>query len=98
LKVLVITYYWPPAGGSGVQRWLYFIKYLRDFGIEPVVFTVANPNYPIEDASLASHIPKNIEVIHQKIWEPNNFLGKRQKKIGAGFLAGAFFAAGLSSP
>ncbi len=86
MKALIITYYWPPAGGSGVQRWLYFVKYLRDFGIEPVVFTVANPNYPIVDPNLDALIPKDIEVIRQKIWEPNNFLGKRQKKTGAGFL------------
>jgi hypothetical protein len=30
-KVLIITYYWPPAGGPGVQRWLKFVKYLPDF-------------------------------------------------------------------
>ncbi|MFQ3174086.1 MAG: hypothetical protein ACI8W0_001195, partial [Flavobacterium sp.] len=34
-KVLIITYYWPPAGGPGVQRWLKFVKYLPDFGIQP---------------------------------------------------------------
>ena len=38
-KVLIITYYWPPSGGSGVQRWLKFTKYLRDFGWEPVIYT-----------------------------------------------------------
>ncbi|MBK8668833.1 MAG: hypothetical protein IPN89_04915 [Saprospiraceae bacterium] len=32
-KVLIITYYWPPAGGGGVQRWVKFVKYLRDFGL-----------------------------------------------------------------
>ena len=52
MRVLIITYYWVPAGGSGVQRWLKFVKYLRAYGIEPVVFTVDEPNYPIIDTSL----------------------------------------------
>ena len=86
MRVLIITYYWPPAGGSGVQRWLHFVKYLHEFGIEPVVFTIANPNYPIEDISLYAQIPKGIEVIKQKIWEPNAFFGKKKKQTGAGFL------------
>jgi glycosyltransferase involved in cell wall biosynthesis len=40
-KVLIIVYYWPPSGGSGVQRWMYFAKYLSDFGIIPIVLTVS---------------------------------------------------------
>jgi len=87
-KALIITYYWPPAGGSGVQRWLKFVKYFREFGIEPVVYTVDNPNYPIVDASLKNDIPKNMEVLKQPIWEPNSllsFLGKK-KTESAGFL------------
>jgi hypothetical protein len=86
LKVLILTYYWPPAGGSGVQRWLYFTKYLRDFGIEPIIFTVDNPHYPIEDKDLEVQIPDNLEVLRQRIWEPNNIFGKKDKKISAGFL------------
>lgn len=86
MNILILTYYWPPAGGSGVQRWLYFVKYLREFGIEPVVFTVENPNYPIVDKSLAIHTPKDIEIIREKIWEPNSFLSRKQIKTGAGFL------------
>jgi len=87
-KALIITYYWPPAGGSGVQRWLKFVKYFREFGIEPIVYTVENPNYPILDNSLINDIPKNIEVLKYPIWEPNNFLpffGKK-KTESAGFL------------
>jgi hypothetical protein len=45
-KVLIITYYWPPAGGPGVQRWLKFVKYLREFDIEPIVYKPTNPDYP----------------------------------------------------
>jgi glycosyltransferase involved in cell wall biosynthesis len=87
MKVLILTYYWPPAGGSGVQRWLYFAKYLHEFGVEPVIFTVKNPNYPIDDVSLEKHVPKDIEIIRQKIWEPNSVLSVKQKKTGAGFLS-----------
>jgi hypothetical protein len=43
-KVLIITYYWPPSGGAGVQRWLKFTKYLPSSGWIPVVLTVY-PNY-----------------------------------------------------
>ena len=87
-KVLIITYYWPPAGGSGVQRWLKFVKYFREFGIEPVIYTVDNPNYPIIDESLSKDIPEKIEILSQPIWEPNNvlsFFGKN-KNESAGFL------------
>lgn len=89
MKVLIITYYWVPAGGSGVQRWLKFVKYLRDFNIEPVVFTVDEANYPIIDESLKKDVPKNIEVIKKNIWEPNDvlsFFKKKDTKTSAGFL------------
>ncbi|MFD1294649.1 glycosyltransferase family 4 protein [Lutibacter holmesii] len=87
-KVLVITYYWPPAGGSGVQRWLKFVKYFREFGVEPIVYTVKKPNYPIIDTSLENEIPKGVKVIKQPIWEPNNLLSLfgKKKTESAGFL------------
>lgn len=80
MKVLIVTYYWPPAGGPGVQRWLKFVKYLRDFGVEPVVFTAENPSYPILDESLAKDVPDGIEVIKSSIFEPNSILSKFKKK------------------
>ena len=87
-KVLIITYYWPPAGGSGVQRWLKFAKYLRDFDIEPVIYTVEKPKYPILDQSLEKEIPEGITILKQPIFEPNNFLSVfgKKKKESAGFL------------
>jgi|TARA_B110000971_G_scaffold181017_1_gene187679 glycosyltransferase involved in cell wall biosynthesis len=69
-KVLIITYYWPPAGGPGVQRWLKFVKYLPDFGIEPIVYCPENPNYPIVDASLVSDVSPNLTVLKTPIREP----------------------------
>ena len=89
MKVLIVTYYWPPSGGSGVQRWLKFVKYLQNFGIEPVVYTIANPNYPITDESLIKEIPDNITILKQPIWEPNNILRKFKRnktQESAGFL------------
>jgi glycosyltransferase involved in cell wall biosynthesis len=67
-KLLVITYYWPPAGGAGVQRWLKFSKYLPRYGWEPVILTV-DPQfaaYPALDASLVKDISENIEVHRTK--------------------------------
>ncbi|MFK5958189.1 MAG: glycosyltransferase [Lutibacter sp.] len=87
-KALIITYYWPPAGGSGVQRWLKFVKYFREFGVEPVIYTVKDPNYPIEDESLLKEIPEDLEILKQSIWEPNRIfnLFKKKKTESAGFL------------
>jgi len=64
LKVLIITYYWPPSGGPGVQRWLKFVKYLPNFGVEPVVLTVdpASAEYPVIDESLINDISPDLEV------------------------------------
>lgn len=76
-KVLIVTYYWPPSGGSGVQRWLKMAKYLRDFGWEPVIFTPENPDFDLQDQSLLAEVPADIEVIRFPIWEPTRvFFGK----------------------
>ena len=80
MKVLIITYYWPPAGGSGVQRWLKFVKYLQEFGIEPVVYTVENANYLKQDISLLNEVPKGIKILKQPIWEPTDFLFWKKNK------------------
>lgn len=69
-KVLIITYYWPPSGGSGVQRWLKFVKYLPGFGWEPYVFTPENPSFAIKDESLLEDVPSSAEVLKLPIWEP----------------------------
>ena len=69
-KVLIVAYYWPPAGGPGVQRWLKFTKYLPDFNVTPIVYIPENPNYPIKDESLVDQIPAEVTVIGQPIKEP----------------------------
>ncbi|MEM9076421.1 MAG: glycosyltransferase family 4 protein [Bacteroidota bacterium] len=89
-KVLVIAYYWPPAGGPGVQRWLKFVKYLPYFGIEPIVYVPENPNYPIVDANLIEEIPEGIQVLKQPIREPYAFASllskKKTKSISSGMI------------
>lgn len=69
-RVLVIAYYWPPSGGSGVQRWVKFAKYLPTEGWEPVIFAPENADYPALDPSLQAELPENLEVLQGRIWEP----------------------------
>lgn len=69
-KALIITYYWPPAGGPGVQRWMKFVKYLPEFGVKPIVYSPENASYPLLDYSLDKEVSKNCTVIKQPIFEP----------------------------
>ena len=69
-KVLIITYYWPPSGGGGVQRWLKFVKYLAEFGWEPIIYTPENPDFELQDMSLLEDVPKGLKVLKRPIWEP----------------------------
>jgi hypothetical protein len=89
-RALVITYYWPPAGGPGVQRWLKFVTYFKDFGIEPVVFIPDNPHYPLQDKSIVSEIPEGIEIIRFPIKEPYGFAKifskKKTKQVSSGII------------
>ena len=73
MKVLVITYYWPPSGGSGVQRWLKTSKYLPQYGWEPVIYTPLNPDVNSVDESLLKDVSPDLEVIKRKIVEPYGF-------------------------
>jgi len=72
-KALIITYYWPPAGGPGVQRWLKFVKYLPEFGVEPIVYIPENPSYPIIDKSLEEEVSNKLTILKQTINEPYKF-------------------------
>lgn len=69
-KVLIISYNWPPAGGIGVLRNLKFVKYLRNYGWEPIVFAPKDANYPYFDEANFNDIPNGIEVIKFPILEP----------------------------
>ena len=89
-KLLIITYYWPPAGGPGVQRWLKFVKYLPDFNVQPIVYVPENPTYPIIDNGLQSEVSDNAIILKNKIVEPYglaSFFGKNKtKKISSGII------------
>ena len=89
-KLLIITYYWPPAGGPGVQRWLKFVKYLPDFGIEPIVYVPENPSYPIIDENLISEVSEKATIIKRPILEPYGFAAffskNKTKKISSGII------------
>ena len=69
-RVLIITYYWPPSGGSGVQRWVKFAKYLPSQGWEPVIYAPENADYPAIDATIGNDLPEGLEVIRRPIREP----------------------------
>ena len=90
-KLLIITYYWPPAGGPGVQRWLKFVKYLPEFNIQPIVYIPENPTYPIVDEGLQSEVSEKAIILKNKIFEPYglaSFFGKNKtKKISSGIIS-----------
>ena len=78
-KVMLLTYYWPPAGGAGVQRWLKMSKYLaREFDL--TVYHPENADYPIRDESLIKEIPENIHYLKGNIREPYALASKLSSK------------------
>ncbi|HEU4717915.1 MAG TPA: glycosyltransferase family 4 protein [Bacteroidia bacterium] len=81
-KILVVTYYWPPSGGPGVQRWLKFVKYLRRSGFGAVVVTVdpEKASYPVFDHSLEKEIPEGTEVHRTNSFEPLRIFSSFFKK------------------
>ncbi|CAN5257584.1 glycosyltransferase family 4 protein [soil metagenome] len=90
-KVLIITYYWPPSAGVGVQRWMKFVKYLPSFGWEPIIFTPENPDFNIKDNSLHKNVSPDLEIIKFPIWEPFKIFnalsgGKNQENIKQGLV------------
>lgn len=86
-KVLIITYYWPPGSGPGVQRWLKFSKFLPEYGWEPIIVTVNNGSYPSTDESLFCDISEEITVRKTSTLEPftvyNLLRGKKGKSVEA---------------
>ena len=89
-KIFIITYYWPPAGGPGVQRWLKFVKYLPDFGIQPIVYVPENPTYPIVDEKLVKEVSDKAIILKHTIFEPYQlaslFSKNKTKKISSGII------------
>ncbi|MGC4040189.1 MAG: glycosyltransferase family 4 protein [Flavobacterium sp.] len=89
-KLLIISYYWPPAGGPGVQRWLKFVKYLPDYNIQPIVYIPENPTYPIIDKGLESEVSEKAIILKNKITEPYGFASffskNKTRKISSGII------------
>ena len=80
--MLLISYYWPPAGGGGVFRWLKMCKFLPEYGWEPTVFTPTQKQGSIEDSTLLNQV-EGINVIGIPITEPydlyRKFMGSQKK-------------------
>ena len=81
-RVLIVSYYWPPTGGSGVQRWVKFAKYLPSEGWQPVIYTPENPEQLAVDASLENEVPVEAEVIRTRIIEPYELYKKVLRQSG----------------
>lgn len=81
-RVLIISYYWPPTGGSGVQRWVKFAKYLPEEDWQPVIYTPENPEQLAVDASLEAEVPSEAEVIRTRITEPYALYKKVLRRSG----------------
>ena len=80
-RVLIITYYWPPTAGSGVQRWLKMSKYLPQYGWQPVIYTPENPEAGMTDESLLRDIAPEAEVIRKKVGNPMETQAVRQSTL-----------------
>ena len=81
-RVLIISYYWPPTGGSGVQRWVKFAKYLPAEGWQPVIYTPENPEQLAVDASLEAEVPEAAEIVKTRIVEPYGLYKKVLRRSG----------------
>jgi tRNA (cytidine/uridine-2'-O-)-methyltransferase len=79
-KILIITYYWPPSGGSGVQRWLNFSNNLVDMGYDVTVLTAEFPNYPLTDQSLNNYINPLIKILKVPVFEPAKFFKSKKNE------------------
>lgn len=91
-RVLIITYYWPPNGGAGVQRWLRISKYLPENDWQPVIYTPENPEIVQFDPELQKQVHPSVEVVKHPIKEPysiyKRFTGrKKEDKVHTGFLS-----------
>ena len=83
--VLLITYYWPPAGGPGVHRWLRFSKYFRENGLQLHVYCPKEAAWPIIDPELQKQVDRSVIEVRNTIFEPHKYLGKKNNpNVGGG--------------
>ncbi len=90
-KILIISYYWPPSGGSGVQRWLKFAKYLPKYNWRPIIYTPQNPYIELKDIDLEKDVSDSLDVVKTTIWEPYAFrdklFGKSRRSQASGIIS-----------
>jgi glycosyltransferase involved in cell wall biosynthesis len=77
MKIILVSYAFPPVGGAGVQRAVKLVKYLPEYGIDPVVLTAANPSVPVTDDSLVDDVPEGTRIARARTFEP----GYKLKKV-----------------
>ena len=89
-SLLILTYYWPPAGGPGVQRWLKFVKYLEEFGWKPYILTVEDGTYSARDEELINEVPEGLTVYKTKSRDPfriyNMLKGKKDGSVSVALI------------
>jgi glycosyltransferase involved in cell wall biosynthesis len=86
---LLLTYYWPPAGGAGVHRWLRFSNCFKENGWDLHVYCPDQAGWPTLDEELQTHVSSDLTIIRQPIFEPHTYLGKKNNpNIGAGVTRG----------
>ena len=90
-RILIITYEFPPIGGSGVQRVTKFVNYLPKYGWLPFVLTVENSIEHFNDSSLMKDIPKDILIVRTKSNEPHYFRWLRKRSWGRAILRATQF-------
>jgi glycosyltransferase involved in cell wall biosynthesis len=84
-SALLITYYWPPAGGAGVHRWLRMSRYFKENGINLHVYCPQDAAWPIIDLALNEEVSPDLTIVRRKIFEPHRYLGsKNNPNKGAG--------------
>ncbi|MBI1836650.1 MAG: glycosyl transferase family 1 [Flavobacteriia bacterium] len=85
-SAVLITFYWPPAGGAGVHRWLRFSNYFKENGVNLHVYCPENAEWPLIDKELESLISSEIKIIKRKIFEPHKYIGKKNNpNVSGGF-------------
>ena len=93
-RVLIVTYYFPPSGGPGVQRVLKTVRYLRESGFEPVVLTVASAAAPSQDPTLLGDVPEDVDVVRTRAPDPFGLYGRLTGKGSGAVPTGAVDDAG----
>lgn len=87
-NALLVTYYWPPAGGPGVHRWLRFSSFFPENDVQLTVFCPDDAAWPIVDEQLQKQVHPALTILRKKVFEPHKYLGKKNNpNVGGGLTA-----------